>query len=394
MKSVGYCTNVHPGNSLDEVKKNLEQFALPVRDAIVESSESLGIGLWLSESTSNELVESSSQESFRDWLLERRLSPYTFNGFPFGDFHQRVVKHSVYSPTWAERSRLEYTQRLAEIQSVIFAGRLATISTLPLGWPHKSNSSTDFLIQCGRHLIEISEYLFKLEEETGKQIVVCLEPEPGCIFDTAIGLVEFFEAYVFSHCDDKAEQRARRHLGVCHDVCHSAVMYESQHDAVKAYSQAGIPVAKTQISSAVEAEFDAREPKEKTELLKRLKQFVEPRYLHQTSVRSDGKVKFFEDLPLAIAAAENSEPCGLWRVHFHIPICQDKYGLIDSTQSDISEFMQAISKFSVSPQLEVETYAWNVLPAELQNESLDASIIRELDWFNKKFLTSESGKNW
>ena len=32
--------------------------------------------------------------------------PFTFNGFPYGDFHQSVVKHRVYEPTWADAERL------------------------------------------------------------------------------------------------------------------------------------------------------------------------------------------------------------------------------------------------------------------------------------------------
>ena len=54
-------------------------------------------------------------EAFRDWLAEAGLLPYTVNGFPYGDFHRKVVKHDVYRPTWHTRARLDYTLDLIHV---------------------------------------------------------------------------------------------------------------------------------------------------------------------------------------------------------------------------------------------------------------------------------------
>ena len=54
-KRIGYCTNVHAGMTLDEVKTNLEKFAVPVRDELAGESGELGVGLWLSFLTTEEL---------------------------------------------------------------------------------------------------------------------------------------------------------------------------------------------------------------------------------------------------------------------------------------------------------------------------------------------------
>ena len=35
---------------------------------------------------------------------------------------------------------------------------------------------------------------------------------------------------------------------------------------------------------------------------------------------------------------------------------------------------------SISDHLEVETYTWDVLPAELRTESVDQAIVREMRW--------------
>ena len=102
---VGYCTNVHPGTSLDAVNQNLLTHAVQVREQLTASdadqSQPLPVGLWLSNQAAMELGETELLR-WRDWLAETHLLPYTFNGFPYSDFHQPVVKHRVYLPTWAE----------------------------------------------------------------------------------------------------------------------------------------------------------------------------------------------------------------------------------------------------------------------------------------------------
>ena len=397
---VGYCTNVHAGMTLDEVKANLEKYATAVRERAVSDDGQLGVGLWLSFQTTQELLTAEAKIDFRDWLAERHLAPYTVNGFPFGNFHQSVVKREVYQPTWADSQRLEYTCRLADIQSVLFAGERSTISTLPLAWPFPQNRSREFKIACAQNLIKLTEHLVRIQDQTGKRIVVCIEPEPGCLFDTAAGLVDYFENFLFATPDAATEATVRKHIGVCHDICHSAVMFESQDSALSTYVNAGVEVAKVQVSSAIEADFRELETSQRIELLERLQQFAEPRYLHQTSVKSFGddemgdavdgsgnsdrlgEVEFFEDLPYAIQMA-GSDPQGLWRVHFHVPIFQQHYGLIGSTQSDISLFLNSMKRLELRPELEIETYAWNVLPASLQEETLDRSLAREIEWFQK-----------
>ena len=128
---IGYCGNVHPGRTIEEVKSNLVEYSLEVKK-LVRPDEPMGIGLWLSATSARELDDQKALLDFRDWLAEHGLLPFTLNGFPYGDFHQAVVKHDVYRPTWAEVQRLDYTVRLAEILNVLLpAGVDGTISTLP-----------------------------------------------------------------------------------------------------------------------------------------------------------------------------------------------------------------------------------------------------------------------
>ena len=53
---IGYCTNVHPGVTLDQIKQNLERESLEVKRQ-VSPDLPMGIGLWLSSTATKELMD-------------------------------------------------------------------------------------------------------------------------------------------------------------------------------------------------------------------------------------------------------------------------------------------------------------------------------------------------
>ena len=137
---LGYCTNVHAGASYEQTRANLERYALAVK-ARVSPDAPMGIGLWLSAKAARQLIEQDRAAEFADWLGESGLVPFTFNGFPHGDFHEPVVKHKVYQPDWRSRERLDYTLDLVAIQDRLLAeGAEGSISTLPVGWADPSRT--------------------------------------------------------------------------------------------------------------------------------------------------------------------------------------------------------------------------------------------------------------
>ena len=401
--TVGYCTNVHAGTSLNAVNENLLKHSVQVRNELVRSdsnnSNPLPVGLWLSNQATMELGDKQLLQ-WRDWLAQNHLLPYTFNGFPYSDFHQTVVKHDVYLPTWAERSRLDYTVRLANILNCILpANEVGTISTLPLGWPQGGSplgltgpletQSDSLLVASAKQLKQLAIELDRILQADDRLIKVGIEPEPGCVLDSAEDIVNFFQRYLF---DDSDPEIVRRHIGVCHDVCHSAVMFESQQFAVEAYRNAKIDICKVQVSSAVEGVFDGQQD---AEVWTGLREFAEPKYLHQTCVRDleSSSVEFFEDLNLAIEqindpAKDTSKRQRQLRVHFHVPIFMKNLGVLNTTQAEITECLAALRQNEgdaaiVMPHFEVETYAWNVLPEQYQRASLASGIAEEINWFNE-----------
>ncbi|MEM9020261.1 MAG: metabolite traffic protein EboE, partial [Planctomycetota bacterium] len=316
------------------------------------------------------------------WMQDQGLAVYTVNGFPYGNFHEPVVKTRVYQPDWTTPQRYDYTLGLATILAELLPDEAeGSISTLPIGWPALLCADpTDWHAQAKRaasRLHDLMHRLARIELDTGKLIHLDLEPEPGCCLDTAADVVAFFERYLLNTPD---EISVRGYLRVCHDVCHSAVMFEPQRDALAAYRDAGIKVGKVQISSAVRADFENKDRPQRGATVEQLRSFAEDRYQHQTSVRlPDGAKHFYNDLPDALAEYADN-PRGEWRVHFHVPVYVESFGHLETTRSDIGDCLQAIRPGDGVHHFEVETYAWGVLPATLRREALADGIADELSW--------------
>jgi hypothetical protein len=387
--TLGYCTNVHAGAGLKETVQNLKRHTLQVK-AAVSPDESMGVGLWLPARTARDLLAEPEELSrFRGWLGDQGLEAFTLNGFPHGDFHGREVKYRVYEPDWRDPERLRYTFDLARIQAALRPeGAEGSISTLPVGWRPSIAGDPSGAERAAEHLRDLADRLARIEDEQGRLIHVDLEPEPGCYLDQSSDVVDFFEQHLVS---DGKEDQIRRHLRVCHDVCHGAVMFEPHDVALGNYARAGIQVGKVQISSAVRARFDPLDSAGKREMIQQLSEFAEDRYLHQTVIRTvDGDRSFHDDLPAVLSQDAALHPKGEWRIHFHVPLYLESFGLLETTQQQIDECLAAVQQFSSVRHFEAETYAWSVLPSELLVAELAVGIAGELNWLRQRFLVSST----
>ncbi|MCA9136158.1 MAG: metabolite traffic protein EboE [Planctomycetales bacterium] len=394
---IGYCTNVHAGIDLASIRDNLTEYAVAVRRRLhqtqagdsqqsgLDTFDSLGVGLWIPDQASRELAD-GALTSFREFLQTNRLTAYTINGFPFANFHGDHVKQRVYLPTWAETDRLEYTKRLATLLAALLPAsqEVGSISTLPIGWPDNpfadEPTGADNVDIAGTHFRELAEFLDRLYQETGKRIVVAIEPEPGCIIDTVDGMVRFFDQYLGS-------ETHRRYITVCHDICHSAVMNESQRMVIQTYGEAGIGIGKVQVSSAIVADWESIGGNDRAAAFEQLAGFAEDRYLHQTGqIGRDGSFKLAQDLPELVARTRvvDLDHVDRWVIHFHVPIFLERFGLLTTSRDGVVECLNALGDPSIdvdfTGHLEVETYAWTVLPEAMRQRGLAEDIAGELQW--------------
>ncbi len=374
---LGYCTNVHAGVELDELEANLAHYALAVQRQFRKGAP-MGLGLWLPATAARTLHDPDRLGRLARWLDEHHLVPFTLNGFPYGDFHQAIVKFDVYYPNWSDPRRLEYTLDLIHaLDGLLPPGMEGSISTLPIAWGIPRPDPTE-LRRAARNLCRITDYLAALESDAGRLIYLCLEPEPGCVLQRSDDVIRFFEEYLLPEGN---ESYVRRYLRVCHDICHSAVMFENQADALHELFRAGIQVGKVQISAAVRADFDRLSDADRSMAAEELGTFVENRYLHQTSVLPSGEItsQFFADLPDALADASLRGPLtGHWRVHFHVPIFLDKLNHVRTTRDEICKALRVLADQETIVHYEVETYAWNVLPPRMRQPTLADGIAAEM----------------
>ncbi len=396
IEDISYCSNVHAGEGIEDVLKNLTRFIQPVCQS--RGLSSMATGLWLSAAAAKELTDKVILNQFKRVLYEQNLLLTSINGFPYGGFHKEEIKEGVYLPDWSSSDRLKYTKNLADVLAACLPEHCntGTISTVPLGykkyWSQQKHSAAI------THLSEISEYLHQLKQNTGKSILLCLEMEPDCVLESTAELIEFFTNELYT----KREHYS--HLGTCFDVCHQAVMFEDVAESLSRIISAGIPIGKIQLSSALRAAFSSIDTtKTDDDLLTVLTQFCEPEYLHQVkSKNTDGRIVSCPDLPAAIKAdlsethfSEDhlseehlSTPTfkNDWRIHFHVPVNADYllHPQLKTTRDDllrVFDFLQ--QNRNIRPHLEVETYCWQVLPMSLRPQNdvdLIKGITSELLW--------------
>lgn len=379
---LGYCSNVHPAPDLKAVGRLVNRELISVRK--LRGLARMGTGLWLSARAVTQLQHSpAASNELRAQLQQNGLALFTLNGFPYGDFHGPRVKQGVYSPDWTQPQRLDYTLGLAHFLAQCLPDDCVegSISTLPLGFaPNWSpeHQQTALIALC-----RMAEALAQLRRSSGRRIRVCLEMEPGCVLEETQQVIQLFELQLpaVAATLGVTEASLRSHLGVCFDICHQAVMFESPSESLRRLRAADIAVGKIQVSSALELLHPAAQAQ-------LLTPYMEPRYLHQVRTLTTQGLRGTMDLDAALRpdALPRSTP---WRVHFHVPIQSDtlENGALATTQWAIGEVLDfLVDHPDQRPHLEVETYTWEVLPEPLRPADSDAlchGLAAELQWLER-----------
>ena len=385
---LSYCSNIHPGEDWKEHFAVL-QSSIPQIKADVCPDASMGIGLRLANQASIDLSEGENFESFKKWLAENDCYVFTMNGFPFGNFHHSVVKDQVHAPDWTTKERTDYTIRLFQLLAKLLPENLTQggVSTSPLSyrfWWQGEEAMKEGTIKATRNMISVVEALIDLKESNGKTLHLDIEPEPDGILENSDEFINWYNNYLLplgieqlqkkGLSAQQATEAIKAHIQLCYDVCHFAVGFEAPKDVLAKLESEQLKVGKIQISSALKVDF-TNQANEKLEVIA---QYNEPIYLHQVvAQKKDSSFVKFPDLNEAIAGFDKS--MSSWRVHFHVPLFLEQYGLLGSTQSDIIDTINLHKEKPFTQHLEIETYTWGVLPKEFQ-APLNESISREINW--------------
>jgi hypothetical protein len=382
-----YCSNIHPGEIWQEHFAELQK-NVPLVKERVAPHEKMGLGLRFANQASIDLQDPIEFQRLKEWLEKENLYVFTLNGFPFGGFHQTVVKDDVHTPDWTTKARFDYTLRLAHLLAKLLPENLKEggISTSPLSyryWWKNAEELTNATHVATLHLIELVVELAKIEQETGKWIHIDIEPEPDGILENHKEFVDWYENSLIPLGAEYLEKKAinapvqllKRHIQLCFDICHFGVSYDSPSKCIQELNQKEIGIGKIQISSALRVDLRTN-PQEKIEALRK---YHEPVYLHQVkALLTNGQFIQYKDLDQAIKEY-SADMFDEWRIHFHVPLFLANYGLLGSTQNEIKETLAVQKSMPFTRHLEIETYTWAVLPADFQ-APIHESIAREIEW--------------
>jgi hypothetical protein len=373
---LAYCTNIHRGETWTDTLASLKKFALAVRKKVCPHAP-FAIGLRLSHQAAMALSKRKTLLEFRRWLEKNSCYVFTLNGFPYGQFHGARVKEQVYAPDWTSPARLAYTNLLFDLLAQLLpAGIEGSVSTVP-GSFKEFISSREQEMEIRKNIFRCVEHIARISEKSKRRLHLGLEPEPLGLLENSAETISFFEQLRSKHTNDS---RLDEHLGVNYDCCHFAIEFEEPQNSITALQNAGINISKIHLSSALKtkATKEAREA---------LKHFAEDVYLHQVIARgADGQLKYFRDLPNALASedppsAVRSPQLEEWRIHFHVPLHAPAAPPFENTSDHLLGVLDLLAENpKLCSHLEMETYTWEVLPAELKSQGVVEQLASEYDW--------------
>lgn len=381
-RHLAYCTNIHRGESWDEVWNALRRYTLAVRDR-VSSEQPFAIGLRLSNQAAQELSQAGRRTEFQRWLQRENCYVFTINGFPFGQFHGTRVKEQVYAPDWSTRERLDYTNLLFDILvELLPEGVEGSVSTVPVSFKGFALDARS-LRAARENLWRCVEHIEQLSRRAGRRLHLGLEPEPLCTLETTAETIEFIEQM---RADRPGDLRLDEHLGVNYDCCHLAIEFETAAEALARLRQHRIRLSKAHLSNALRVwpTHEARQA---------LRAFADETYFHQVIQRSaDGTLRRWADLPHALAEhPEHPTPPEVeWRIHFHVPLHHQPDPLFGTTSDHVAGTLDWLAAHpDACAHLEMETYTWEVLPPELRAHSVVDQLAAEYAWTMRELRARE-----
>ncbi|WP_343744299.1 metabolite traffic protein EboE [Chitinophaga sp.] len=391
-----YCTNIHPGEKWEDHFAQLRKY-IPAVKQQVAPDQPFGIGLRLANTASLELTKEENLNAFKAWLQQENCYVFTMNGFPYGGFHDTVVKDQVHTPDWTQADRVAYTVRLFRLLAALLPeGMEGGISTSPLSYKYWCNrceeEKSSFTESATLNMLLVVEQLARIHRSGGPLMHLDVEPEPDGLLENTNEYISWYMGsllpagipFIMDKLRvDEAEAASiiKNHLQLCYDVCHFALEYEVPKQVLEQLRLYGLKVGKLQISAALKADLPAA-AEARQKVIDAFRPFNEPVYLHQVIGRkTDGSLVRYPDLPQALEDAGNTDVVE-WRSHFHVPVFADRFEVLHSTQPDIVDVLTLQRQQPFTAHMEVETYTWDVLPQGLKEE-MAVSVSRELNWIKK-----------
>jgi hypothetical protein len=385
-----YSTLVHAGDNWDQMRASVEEFVPKVKRRLGVEGK-FGVSLRISGDSQKTLSESAQARfDLKKFLDGEGLYVFTINAFPYGPFKGQRVMERVYEPDWTTNQRVEYTKSIADILvDITDADTSPSIQTAPLAFA-PNVSDENYIARFTTSVFEVLAHLYHLEARTGRRVKLSIEPEPACYLETTDETVAFFKERMHAPAGvaelakiaqiplSEAEGAIKRYLGIVFDIGHQSVGFEDIPQSLEKLVNAGIPIFKLQEAAALWVESLS------LDIIPELRRFTDTIYLSQTSLKTaEGIVKYL-NLGEALDAYEANPVPTEMRTHFHVPVFLEEIGPFKTTRFAVQQALAMHRKQPLSDHLEIETYTWDVLPAELKTGDIVDYVSRELEFVMKE----------
>jgi hypothetical protein len=373
------CTNVYRDETWAETFESLKNHTLRVRERVCPR-QPFAIGLRLSNRAAHDLRQPAVLLEFQRWLGRQGCYVPAIDGFAFGRFRGAVLKEQVYEPDWRSPERLAYTNLLFELLAQLEPPDVeGSVSTLPCSFKG-FHLHPDELKLVRANLWHCVEHVARVCEQTGRRLLLSLDPEPLCVLESSGEVLQLFDRMRSEHPRDP---RLATYLGVDYDTCHFAVEFEEPLNAIPCIAEHGIRFGKILVSAGLKV-------RPTPEALHALAAFTHDPCLHQVVVgRPDGQRCIYADLREALitepqepeyAIADNPQ-LPEWRVHLHVPLHCPPLPWFDTTADHI---LGTLDLLAANPglcrQLQLDPCAWEILPPALQDRDRVDQWVDEYDW--------------
>jgi len=385
-----YSTLVHAGDNWDQMRASVEEFVPQVKKRLGVEGK-FGVSLRISGDSQKTLSESAQARSdLKKFLDGEGLYVFTINAFPYGPFKGQRVMERVYEPDWTTNQRVEYTKAIADILvDITDAATSPSIQTAPLAFA-PNVSDENYIARFTTSVFEVLAHLYHLEARTGRRVKLSIEPEPACYLETTDETVTFFKERMYAPAGvaelakiaqiplSEAEGAIKRYLGIVFDIGHQSVGFEDIPQSLEKLVNAGIPIFKLQEAAALWVESLS------LDIVPELRRFTDTIYLSQTSLKTAGGIVKYLNLGEALDAYEANPVPTEMRTHFHVPVFLEEIGPFKTTRFAVQQALAMHRIQPLSDHLEIETYTWDVLPAELKTGDIVDYVSRELEFVMKE----------
>ncbi|HIH2762444.1 MAG TPA: metabolite traffic protein EboE [Candidatus Azoamicus sp. MARI] len=377
---ITYCSNIFKNNNVLDLFYNLNKYKKELKGY-------KNISICLSNKIIKEINDKRNIEKILNWTKINKKNIPLINGFVYKNFHQKLIKEKIYYPDWTKKERLNFTKNIIFFaQKLNKKSKICGISTLPITYNIWIKKNIKYnLKKTINYFFDILNILMQIKKYKNILIHIDIEPEPFCFLESCKDFIYFFKLWLMPGLKKKiktyfnintreATKIIAKHLNLCFDTCHSAVMFENEKKSLDLIRQLKIKIGRVQVSSAIKIKNINNKNFTHLTFLKKSP------FLHQSLIKMKNltfiKTNDFKNIKII-----NNNLIKEIRIHCHVPIYIKKIlKYFETTQKELKNSLINIIKHNDTRNLEIETYTYNILYKKKNNKI--KSMIKEYNWIN------------